>query len=93
MTTTPVDNNDRNDTSTSAIDPIAAEEARGWLTDCGFDEDTLDDLTDHQIHRLVTRTYDGGWEAFLTAIEGLYSPPGPATTPQHRTPATSGQAR
>lgn len=61
-----------------AIDPIAAGEARGWLTDCGFDEDVLDDLTDHQIHRLMTRTYDGGWEAFLTATEGMYDRPGPA---------------
>lgn len=91
MTNTPVESNDADNL---AIAPIAAGEARGWLTDCGFDEDVLDDLTDRQIHRLVSRTYDGGWEAFLTAIEGLYSPPNPANAPQlQAAPATSGRTR
>ncbi len=56
-------------------DPAAVSEARGWLLDCGFDEDTLDELLDWQIVRLVDKIYEGGWTAFLDAIVGLFEGP------------------
>ncbi|RRQ25322.1 hypothetical protein DK926_23910 [Rhodococcus sp. Eu-32] len=47
----------------------AMSEARGWLTDCGFADDLLDDLHDWQIAGLVVRLYEGGWTAFASAID------------------------
>ncbi|MBY6413368.1 hypothetical protein HQ346_16865 [Rhodococcus sp. BP-252] len=46
-------------------------EARGWLLDCGFDDELVDDLTDPQIVRFVDSEYDGGWPAFLLATVGV----------------------
>lgn len=46
-------------------------EARGWLLDCGFDDELVDDLTDQQIVRFVDSEYDGGWPAFLLATVGI----------------------
>ncbi|MBY4212630.1 hypothetical protein HQO27_01660 [Rhodococcus fascians] len=47
----------------------AMTEARGWLLDCGFDEDTLDETADWQVAALTARNYEGGWAAFALAID------------------------
>ncbi|OZC55449.1 hypothetical protein CH267_12745 [Rhodococcus sp. 06-621-2] len=51
----------------AAPSSAAMAEARGWLADCGVDEDFLDELHDWQIARLVMRHYEGGWNAFVLA--------------------------
>lgn len=50
--------------------PDQLYEARGWLLDCGFSDELIFDLTDHQIRRFVDREYDGGWKAFITDSTG-----------------------
>ncbi|KZF07806.1 hypothetical protein A2J03_22630 [Rhodococcus sp. EPR-157] len=45
-------------------------EARGWLLDCGFSDELIDDLTDRQIVPFLDRIYDGGWDAFLVDSTG-----------------------
>ncbi|MFC8178728.1 hypothetical protein ACFULT_07635 [Rhodococcus sp. NPDC057297] len=47
----------------------ALHEARGWLLDCDFDEDTLDELSDRLVVAVVDANYDGGWQQFLLAID------------------------
>lgn len=44
--------------------PDQLHEARGWLLDCGFSDELIDDLTDQQIVPFLDRIYDGGWDAF-----------------------------
>ena len=39
-------------------------EARGWVADCQWQDDTSD-LTDAQIKRGIDRHYYGGWRAFV----------------------------
>ncbi|OZD70535.1 hypothetical protein CH263_06350 [Rhodococcus sp. 06-1059B-a] len=60
----------------------AVHEARGWLLDCGFCEDTLDELSDRLVVAVVDANYDGGWPQFLLAIDSLLEEAGPieATT-------------
>ncbi|MBY6412874.1 hypothetical protein HQ346_14405 [Rhodococcus sp. BP-252] len=54
----------------TAVPPTAVmREARGWLTDCGFDEDVIDDLHDWQVAGLVMRLFDGGWAAFTLGTD------------------------
>ena len=42
--------------------------ARAWLTDSGFTPETIAELFDWQVARLLNRIYDGGWTAFMGAI-------------------------
>lgn len=51
------------------VPATAVHEARGWLLDCGFDEDTLDELSDRLVVTIVEANYDGGWPQFLMAID------------------------
>lgn len=45
-------------------------DARGWLLDCGFSDELIDDLNDSAIVRFVDREYEGGWAAFLLDSTG-----------------------
>lgn len=38
--------------------------ARGWLLDCGFNDELVFDLTDSRIVGWVDHEYEGGWKAF-----------------------------
>lgn len=51
------------------VPPIALHEAHGWLLDCDFDEDTVDELSDRLVVAVVDANYDGGWQQFLPAID------------------------
>lgn len=58
--------------STMDNDKITSEQlsaARNWIADCEWkDNDTLDDLTNHEIVRGINRHYVGGWKAFTSHI-------------------------
>lgn len=51
------------------VSATALHEARGWLLDCDFDEDTLDELSDRLVVAVVDANYDGGWQQFLLSID------------------------
>lgn len=66
---------------TTAPSAAAVTEARGWLLDCGFDEDSLDELADWHVADVLIRNYEGGWAAFALAIGELPEQPStPSTT-------------
>jgi len=54
-----------NDTATKMYAEDIFTEARGWLLDCGMDEDEATEATDEWIKKLVDYHYDGGWIQFL----------------------------
>jgi hypothetical protein len=54
--------------TTITLTAAELDEARGWLLDCGADEDDVENATDSAITREIARQYEGGTAAFVRDI-------------------------